>query len=79
MLYTARQNHGYRVEWKDPEFSGIACTYADVVYTNGDNVYYCKKNYKGWKGPAVELEKDGNLCWYAMKVLTIMSVDDGSR
>lgn len=43
------------------ELSGIACPYTDVVYTNGDNVYYYRKNYKEWKGPAVILGKDGNV------------------
>ena len=34
-------------------------TYTDVVYENGDRVYYRRKNFKGWKGPAVVLGKDG--------------------
>ena len=34
-------------------------TYSDVVYENGDRVYYRRKNFKGWKGPAVVLGKDG--------------------
>ena len=34
-------------------------SYSDVVYENGDRVYYRRKNFKGWKGPAVVLGKDG--------------------
>ena len=34
-------------------------TYADVSYEKGDKVYYRRKNYKGWKGPAVVLGQDG--------------------
>jgi hypothetical protein len=34
-------------------------TYADVRYSNGDKVYYRRKNFKGWKGPAVVLGQDG--------------------
>ena len=34
-------------------------TYADVKYVNGDRVYYLRKNFKGWKGPAVVLGQDG--------------------
>ena len=34
-------------------------SYADVSYVNGDKVYYRRKNFKGWKGPAVVLGQDG--------------------
>ena len=34
-------------------------SYADVVFMNGDKVYYRRKNFKGWKGPAVVLGQDG--------------------
>lgn len=34
-------------------------TYSNVVYKNGDKVYYKRKQYKGWKGPATVLGKDG--------------------
>lgn len=34
-------------------------TYADEVYENGDVVFYRRKGYKGWKGPATVLGKDG--------------------
>ena len=34
-------------------------TYADVRYSTGDKVYYRRKNFKGWKGPAVVLGQDG--------------------
>ena len=34
-------------------------SYADVKYSNGDRVYYRRKDYKGWKGPAVVLGQDG--------------------
>ena len=34
-------------------------TYADVVFVNGDKVYYRRKNFKGWKGPAVVLGQEG--------------------
>ena len=36
-------------------------SYADVAYEKGDKVYYRRKNYKGWKGPAVVLGQDGQL------------------
>ena len=32
--------------------------YADVVFVNGEKVYYRRKNYKGWKGPAVVLGQE---------------------
>ena len=34
-------------------------TYSDEIYENGEIVYYRRKNYKGWKGPATVLGKDG--------------------
>ena len=34
-------------------------SYADVAYDNGDKVYYRRKNFKGWKGPATVLGQDG--------------------
>ena len=34
-------------------------TYADEIYENGDAVFYRRKGYKGWKGPATVLGKDG--------------------
>ena len=34
-------------------------TYVDGRYCNGDNVYYRRKNSKGWKGPGVVLGLDG--------------------
>ena len=34
-------------------------TYANVKYSNGDKVYYKRKNFKGWKGPGVVLGQDG--------------------
>ena len=34
-------------------------TYADTMYSNGDRVYYRRKKFKGWKGPAVVLGQDG--------------------
>ena len=36
-------------------------TYADVTYTSGDIVYYRRKNFKGWKGPATVIGQDGQL------------------
>lgn len=36
-------------------------TYSDVVYKNGDKVYYRRKNVKGWKGPGVVLGQDGQM------------------
>ena len=34
-------------------------SYADVVFSNKDKVYYRRKNFKGWKGPAVVLGQEG--------------------
>ena len=34
-------------------------SYADVKYSNGDRIYYKRKNFKGWKGPAIVLGQDG--------------------
>ena len=34
-------------------------SYADVKYSNGDRIYYRRKNFKGWKGPATVLGQDG--------------------
>ena len=34
-------------------------SYADVKYSNGDKVFYRRKNFKGWKGPGVVLGQDG--------------------
>lgn len=34
-------------------------TYSDVVFNNGDKVYYRRKNFKGWKGPGVVLGQEG--------------------
>ena len=34
-------------------------SYANVKYSNGDKVYYKRKNFKGWKGPGVVLGQDG--------------------
>ena len=36
-------------------------SYADIAYEKGDKVYYRRKNYKGWKGPAIVLGQDGQL------------------
>ena len=35
------------------------CSYSDIVYINGDRVYYQRKDFKGWKGPALVLGQDG--------------------
>ena len=34
-------------------------SYADVKYSDGDKVFYQRKNFKGWKGPGVVLGQDG--------------------
>ena len=34
-------------------------TYSDEIYENREVVYYRVKNYKGWKGPATVLGRDG--------------------
>ena len=34
-------------------------TYRDVVFLNGDVVYYTGKDYRKWKGPAAVLGNDG--------------------
>ena len=34
-------------------------SYADVVFVNGEKVYYRRKNFKGWKGPAAVLGQEG--------------------
>ena len=34
-------------------------TYSDVKFTNGDVVYYRRKNFKGWRGPGVVLGQEG--------------------
>ena len=36
-------------------------TYADTRYSNGDKVYYRRKDSKDWKGPAIVLGQDGQL------------------
>ena len=36
-------------------------SYADIAYEKGDKVYYRRKNYKGWKGPAIVLGQEGQL------------------
>ena len=33
-------------------------SYSDEVYDNGEKVYYRRKNFKGWKGPAVVIGVD---------------------
>ena len=33
-------------------------SYSDEVYENGEKVYYRRKNFKGWKGPAVVIGVD---------------------
>ena len=35
-------------------------TYSEQWYEPGEKVYYKRKNYKGWKGPAKVLAKEGN-------------------
>ena len=35
-------------------------TYSEQWYKPGEKVYYKRKNYKGWKGPAKVLAKEGN-------------------
>ena len=34
-------------------------SYADLKYSNGDKVFYRRKNFKGWKGPGVVPGQDG--------------------
>ena len=58
-------------------------TYADVIYENGDRVYYQRKNFKGWKGPAVVLGKDGQFvlvrhggAYYRVHPCQLMKVKD---
>ena len=34
-------------------------TYADERYCNDDKVYHRRKNFKGWQGPSVVLDQDG--------------------
>ena len=61
MLHSARQNY---VAAESSEKIRRALrhnlkSYSDVVYNNGDKVYYRRKNFKGWKGPGVVLGVDG--------------------
>ena len=60
-LYSARKNY---VAAENSEKIRRALrhqvrTYADENYENGEQVYFKRKNYKGWKGPSVVLGKDG--------------------
>ena len=36
-------------------------SYSDEHYVSGDKVYYKRKNYKAWKGPATVLGQDGQI------------------
>ena len=33
--------------------------FSDVKYESGEKVYYRRKNFKGWKGPATVIGVDG--------------------
>ena len=40
------------------EYKCIRLELTREKYSNGDKVYFNRKNYKGWKGPRVLLGKD---------------------
>ena len=35
--------------------------YSDVIYESGERVFYRRKNFKGWKGPATIIGVDGKV------------------
>ena len=58
-------------------------TYSDTVYINGDRVYYRRKDYKGWKGPAVVMGADGQFvlirhggAYYRVHPCQLMKIND---
>ena len=58
--FSARQNYiqaesSERIQWA---LRHKTRTYADENYEIGEKVFYRRKNFKGWKGPAVVLGKD---------------------
>ena len=60
-LHQARQNYiksesSFKIKWV---FKYQVQTYSDVIYNTGDLVYYNRKEYLNWKGPASVIGQDG--------------------
>ena len=61
-------------------------SYADISYVNGDKVYYRRKDFKGWKDPAVVLGQDGQFvlvrhggAFYRVHPCQLMKVDQNNN
>lgn len=75
-LHSARQNITEKVR-RDPIHH--VCTYADMVYTNGDKVYYHSNNFKEQKDQTVVFGKDAGALWKSLLSCFSMLSDEGVR